>query len=127
MQSLDEMKLLVISETSVCLQNLADVGQAPSGSPVEASSINGGKKHRNLLQAPNSGVQLSVGLQSPPDMSDAVQQAVQQAVSSGQFQADLAANGTSPQPQPFLMLLCYALYQYRNNCTETKQWNVSWN
>lgn len=48
---------------------------------------------RKLLQSVPNGVQIALNIQSPADLSDAVQQALQQAVQSGQFQANLASNG----------------------------------
>lgn len=65
--------------------------EPPSGGMTSLNSlITAGRK---LLQSTPQGVQIALNIQSPSDLSTDVQQAIQAAVSSGQFQAALIADG----------------------------------
>ena len=80
------------------MQDLATTAAAPSFQPqataVTGRRLAGAQEHsRRLAQDTGGGVQVKVLVQAPADLNGAVASAIEQATSSGQFQAALNSAG----------------------------------
>ena len=83
-----------------CSFNVQSLGAGSSPTAAPSSVSVAGRRLlaqlRRLLQS--SGVQVNLDINAPSDLSSSVNQALQQAINSGAFQASLESNGVLPWP-----------------------------
>ena len=87
------LKFLGLEGSAYTLTNPWSVQNLNGGAPPAAGPPSVSVAGRRLLQS--QGVTVGVDITAPSDLSEAVNQALQQAISSGAFQSSLQNNGES--------------------------------